>query len=128
MTNRYAIGDVAEKTGVTVHTLRYYERIGLLAPVARSAGGRRAYDDGDVGWVQMLTLLRATGMGVRDMLAFAELTRGGPTTIPDRVDVLERHRAALEALMRRHTEHHQLISAKIATYRGMLGTTPEETL
>ena len=125
MTARYAIGEVAEKTGVTVHTLRYYERIGLVAPVERSTGGRREYDDGDVAWVQMLTLLRATGMGVRDMVAFAELTRGGEHTIPDRLVVLERHREGLEALVRRHTEHLQILANKITYYRGVIDAAKE---
>ncbi|WP_258726995.1 MerR family transcriptional regulator [Cellulomonas sp. NS3] len=126
MTNRHTIGEVAEKTGVTTHTLRYYERIGLLAPVARSAGGRRAYDDGDVGWVQLLTLLRATGMGIRDMLAFAELTRAGEHTIPDRIEVLQRHRDVLDALLRRHTEHLQLIDNKLTYYRGVVDAAATE--
>jgi DNA-binding transcriptional MerR regulator len=120
MTSGWTIGEVAEKTGVSVHTLRYYERIGLVDPVGRNANGRRSYDDGDVNWVHMLTLLRATGMGIRDMQAFADLTRAGDHTVPARIEVLERHRAAMEQLMTRYAEHLQRINNKITTYRGML--------
>ncbi|MCU1677753.1 MAG: transcriptional regulator, MerR family [Frankiales bacterium] len=128
MTNGYAIGEVAEKTGVSVHTLRYYERIGLVSPVGREANGRRAYDDGDVNWVHMLTLLRATGMGIRDMQAFAELTRAGDHTVPARIAVLERHRAAMEHLMSLYAQHLDRINRKIAIYRSSLDatTTKEE--
>lgn len=123
MTSGWTIGEVAEKTGVSVHTLRYYERIGLVAPVGRGANGRRAYDEGDVTWVHMLTLLRATGMGIRDMLAFAELTRAGKHTVPERVEVLERHRRAMQELMCRYTEHLQRLDQKIAGYRSSLEQT-----
>lgn len=116
----YTIGEVAEQTGVTAHTLRYYERIGLLTSVGRTTGGQRAFADDDVGWVHMLTLLRATGMGIRDMLAFAELTRGGDGTVPDRVVVLERHRAALVELLERHNRHLTLIDSKLGYYRSVL--------
>ena len=123
MTNGYAIGEVAEKTGVSVHTLRYYERIGLVDPVGREANGRRAYDDSDVNWVHMLTLLRATGMGIRDMQAFVDLTRAGEHTVPARIAVLERHRAAMEHLMARYAEHLERINTKISLYRASLDTT-----
>ena len=123
MTNRYSISDVAGKTGVSVHTLRYYERIGLVDPIGRAANGRRAYDEGDVNWVHMLTLLRATGMGIKDMQAFAELTRAGDHTVSARVVVLERHRAAMEHLMTRYAEHLQRINAKIEIYRATLDET-----
>jgi len=118
MTNGYSIGDVADATGVSVHTLRYYERIGLVDPIGRSANGRRAYDD--VNWVHMLTLLRATGMGIKDMLAFADLTRAGDHTVPARIAVLERHKRAMEHLMARYAEHLQRIDTTIAIYRSSL--------
>jgi len=76
--------------------------------------------------VQLLTLLRATGMGIRDMLAFAELTRAGEHTIPDRIEVLQRHRDVLDALLRRHTEHLQLIDNKLTYYRGVVDATATE--
>lgn len=66
----YSIAEVADRTGLTAHTLRYYERDDLLLrPVARDSGGRRVYDDEDLGWIRMLTCLRATGMPIREITA-----------------------------------------------------------
>ena len=69
--------ETAEKCGLSQHTLRWYERIGLLDPVARTADGRRRYSDADLDWILLLSRLRATGMPVRDMLRYAELVRSG---------------------------------------------------
>ena len=79
----YTIEEAAQRTGVSTHTLRYYERIGLLAPVGRASSGHRRYSDDDLGAVGFLTLLRQTGMPIRDMQRFVELTRAGDDTIPD---------------------------------------------
>jgi DNA-binding transcriptional MerR regulator len=118
------IEEAAERTGVSAHTLRYYERIGLLAPVPRGPGGHRRYTDADLGAVVFLTLLRQTGMPIRDMQRFVELTRAGDQTIPDRVTVLTDHRAQLTshiALLRRHLA---ALDHKIGIYEAMLATTP----
>ena len=69
--------ETAEKCGLSQHTLRWYERIGLLDRVARTADGRRRYSDGDLDWILLLSRLRGTGMPVRDMLRYAELVRSG---------------------------------------------------
>jgi DNA-binding transcriptional MerR regulator len=86
------IREVAARSGLSAHTLRYYERIGLLDPVARGAGGRRSYDDADLEWLDFLQHLRATGMSIRDMLRFGELRREGDSTAAARRTLLEEHR------------------------------------
>ena len=63
----WTIGEAAEKCGLSQHTLRWYERIGLLAPIARGSDGRRRFSDADLDWLSLLTKLRATGMPVRNM-------------------------------------------------------------
>lgn len=116
----HTIEEAAERTGVSAHTLRYYERIGLLAPVPRGSGGHRRYTDADIGAVVFLTLLRQTGMPIRDMQRFVELTRAGDQTIPDRVAVLTDHRTELVAhiaLLRRHLA---ALDHKIGIYTEML--------
>ena len=60
----YSPGEVADKTGFSIDTLRYYEREGILSPVARTAGGRRAYSDDDLGRLGFLRCLRDTGMPI----------------------------------------------------------------
>jgi DNA-binding transcriptional MerR regulator len=117
----YTIEEAAELTGVSRHTLRYYERIGLLAPVGRASSGHRRYDDGDLGSILFLTLLRQTGMPIRDMQRFVELTRTGDHTIPQRVEVLETHRDALCERLTMLNDHLKAIQNKIGFYRDLLG-------
>lgn len=115
-----SIEEASARTGVSAHTLRYYERIGLLAEVPRGPGGHRRYTDADIGAVVFLTLLRQTGMSIRDMQRFVDLTRQGDGTIPQRVEVLAEHRERLVeqlALLNRHLE---ALDHKIGIYRAML--------
>ena len=117
----YTIEEAAQRTGVTTHTLRYYERIGLLAPVGRASSGHRRYSDDDLGAIGFLTLLRQTGMPIRDMQRFVELTRAGDGTIPQRVVVLEAHRDALAEQLALLNRHFAAIEIKIGIYRALLG-------
>lgn len=87
-----SIAEVALSTGLNAHTLRYYERIGLVDPVARGTGNQRRYDAADLAWLAFLQRLRATGMPVRDMQRFAELRRAGERTVTARRVLLQEHR------------------------------------
>jgi DNA-binding transcriptional MerR regulator len=87
--------EAAEQTGLSLDTLRYYEREGLIAPVDRTAGGRRRYSEGDVAWIGLLTCLRDAGLGIADLRSFTDLLRSGTTPAEDRVDFLRRRRAEL---------------------------------
>ncbi|GAA1972162.1 MerR family transcriptional regulator [Kitasatospora viridis] len=92
-TLRHSISEVAELTGLTAHTLRWYERIGLLDPVNRTHGGRRLYSDGDLSRLDFLGRLRLTGMSVADMLRYIELVRQGTGTLDERRELLIAHRS-----------------------------------
>ncbi|MFE2108465.1 MerR family transcriptional regulator, partial [Kitasatospora sp. NPDC059463] len=83
-TSRHTIGEVSAASGLTAHTLRWYERIGLLDPVDRSASGQRRYSDADLHRLAFLGRLRLTGMPVADMLRYVELAREGERTSADR--------------------------------------------
>lgn len=85
------IGEAARQAGVSAHTLRYYERLGLISPVARGRRGERRYGASDLEWVAFLKRLRATGMPVREMARFAELRRGGDATLAERARLLDQH-------------------------------------
>src|SRR4051794_12795967 len=85
----FTIAEVAALSGLSAHTLRYYERIGLLDPVARVHGGQRRYDAEDLAWLAFLQRLRATGMPIRDMRRYAELRRQGDGTVAARRALLE---------------------------------------
>jgi DNA-binding transcriptional MerR regulator len=115
-----SIREAADVTGVSAHTLRYYERIGLLALVDRDPGGRRRYTETDLGSIRFLTMLRATGMPIREMIEFVELTRAGDHTIPWRIEVLNKHRDALRSRMADDEAHLEALDRKISIYEGML--------
>lgn len=115
-----SIEAAAEVTGVSRHTLRYYERIGLLAPVGRATSGHRRYTEDDLGWVRFLTLLRRTGMSIRDTQRFVELTRAGDHTIRSRVEVLTEHRDQLVTRLAELGHYLDAIEMKIDIYSGIL--------
>ncbi|WP_374106056.1 MerR family transcriptional regulator [Kitasatospora sp. RG8] len=91
-TPRHSISEVAAASGLSAHTLRWYERIGLLDPVDRSASGQRRYCDADLHRLAFLGRLRLTSMTVADMLRYVELARQGERTSEDRRDLLVAHR------------------------------------
>ena len=113
-----SISDAAELTGLSAHTLRYYERAGLmLDPVERAPSTHRRYTDAEIRWVTLLAKLRATGMPIRRIREYAELVREGEGTEAERLTLLEAHRdAVLEQLdgIRRNLE---AIEYKIEIYR-----------
>ena len=92
-----SISDVAERTGLTTHTLRYYEREGLmLSPVGRASSTHRRYTEADVTWVTFLTKLRSTAMPIATMREYVVLARQGDGTQADRLELLLLHRMAVE--------------------------------
>lgn len=122
----YTIDEVAERTGLSKHTLRYYEREGLLPPVAKTSSGHRRYTDDDIGWVKFLQLLRATGMPIREAKEFVTLTWAGDHTIPQRVEVLTAYREALIERMARDVEQLDALNRKIEFYEGVLAVRDAE--
>lgn len=91
------IGELARRSGLSAHTIRYYERIGLLPRADRDAGGRRDYDAVILKWIEFLARLKTTGMPIRDMLRYAKLRELGDQTGPERRALLEEHRACVRA-------------------------------
>lgn len=125
MTNEnLTIQQVAEATGLSEHTLRYYERIGLIHPINRADNGHRRYLPTDVGWIDFLNKLRATGMSIQQMQMYAELQRQGDCTLPQRVAMLKAHREQVEQRMDELCEHLTLISHKIEFYSEIVRTMP----
>ncbi len=114
--DRLTIQEVAQATGLSAHTLRYYERIGLIHPIDRGQNTHRRYTSDDVGWIDFLTKLRATGMSIKDMQRYAELQRRGEETLPERVEMLKSLRDKVEAHMDELNEHLKLIYYKIDLY------------
>ncbi|MBB5933164.1 MerR family transcriptional regulator [Streptomyces zagrosensis] len=90
--DQYTISEVVTTTGLSAHTLRWYERIGLMPHVDRSHTGQRRYSNRDLDWLDLVGKLRLTGMPVADMVRYAELVRAGEHTFPEREELLTAHR------------------------------------
>lgn len=88
----YSIQDVSKKTGLSTHTLRYYEKEGLLSHVERSPGGFRQYTDEDMEALGLICCLKNTGMSLQEITRFVRLTHDGDQTLKERVELLRRHR------------------------------------
>ncbi|MCY0925769.1 MerR family transcriptional regulator [Streptomyces sp. H27-H1] len=113
---RYTISEVEARTGLTQHTLRWYERIGLMPHVDRSHSGQRRFTDKDLDWLAFVGKLRTTGMSVADMVRYAELVREGPQTAGDRRELLERTRDEVRTRIAELTDALAVLDYKIDTY------------
>jgi DNA-binding transcriptional MerR regulator len=107
--------EAAAATGLTLDTLRYYEREGLIGPIERNAGGRRRYDEDDLSWIGIVTCLREAGLGIADLRRFTELLR---TEKPghDRVTFLRARREDLLERLRQTQAALTVLDGKIAHY------------
>lgn len=104
-----------------MHTLRYYERAGLVVTaVDRTAGGRRRYHQIDLDWIVVCTRLRATGMPIRTIRRYAQLVSVGRGNEQERLALLEAHRAEVSAKLAEIRDNLKLIDHKIDVYRGRL--------
>ncbi|HEU5470410.1 MAG TPA: MerR family transcriptional regulator [Actinophytocola sp.] len=112
----YAIAEAAHRSGLSIDTLRYYERIELIDPPARDSGGRRAYSDDDLGWLGFLTKLRTTGMPIRLMREYAKLRHQGPRSTGRRKKILIEHRADVLARIADLQACLEVLNYKIAHY------------
>ncbi|MFD9724412.1 MerR family transcriptional regulator [Streptomyces sp. NPDC059072] len=115
---RYTISEVEARTGLTQHTLRWYERIGLMPHVDRSHSGQRRFSDQDLNWLAFVGKLRATGMSVADMVRYAELVREGDHTFDERRALLERTRSEVRARLTELTDALAVLDYKIGIYSG----------
>jgi DNA-binding transcriptional MerR regulator len=116
-----SIAEAAARTGLTAHTLRYYERDGLmLTSVDRAVSGHRRYSDRDLTWIEMISRLRSTGMPIRDVRRYAALVRAGAGNEAERLELLKAHRELVEAQLAQVTAHLRAIDHKIGIYEGAL--------
>ncbi|MEM1309057.1 MAG: MerR family transcriptional regulator [Cyanobacteria bacterium P01_H01_bin.153] len=116
MDSELSIQQVAAVTQLSAHTLRYYERIGLIAPIGRAASGHRRYSNQDIAWINFLTRLRATGMPIREMQQFAELRRQGDRSLTQRRQLLEIHQQHVYQQLDELTRNLKVIQQKIRHY------------
>jgi DNA-binding transcriptional MerR regulator len=117
MAENLTISKMAQRCGLSPHTLRYYERIGLIESVARGSDGHRRYSTADIDWIAFVNRLRATGMSIRDMLKFAELRRLGDSSFALRRALLEAHTAKVGAALLELETSLAVLHDKIEYYR-----------
>ncbi len=118
MTTSLTIAQASEATGLSVHTLRYYERIGLLDPVERRDNRHRRYTQEDLNWIAFLKKLKATGLPVRAMLRYAELRRIGNTveSVSQRRAMLQAHTLCVQDTLAELQENLAVLQHKLALY------------
>ena len=109
----YSIQDVSKKTGLTAHTLRYYEKEGLISGVERSQGGFRQYTDEDLERLGLIRCLKNTGMSIKEIFRFVELTREGEQTLEERVALLRAHRDRVLERMAEMQQHLDKVNWKL---------------
>lgn len=110
------IGELAQRSGLSAHTLRYYERIGLLPRVHRNSSRQRDYDLTILTWIEFLRRLKTTGMPLREMLRYARLREMGPKTKSERRRLLETHREQVRSNLAELQSCLASLDFKIATY------------
>lgn len=118
----YSIGEFSKLTGLGIHTLRYYEQEGLIAP-KRNSGNRRCYSDNDLAWTYFIKRLKDTGMPIKEIRHYAELRADGDPTLSERMEMLLQHRQALNEQIARLQEHKIKLDEKIDFYRNEMERT-----
>ncbi|MFD0697873.1 MerR family transcriptional regulator [Paenibacillus sp. GCM10027628] len=116
MEKRWTIQEIAAETGLSTHTLRYYEKFGLLMGVDRDENGYRQYAETDRQWIEFLIRLRETGMSMRDMKQFSDLRNQGDPTVRARRELLQAHRQKVTEQIAELMENLAVIDDKIEYY------------
>ena len=112
----YSIGQAAQMTGLTAHTLRYYEKEGLLPFVKKSGSGLRVFSDNDIGWLQMIECLKGVGMPLKGIKQYIDWFIEGDSTLEKRLQMFKEQKANLEAQMAQLQKHMNKINYKINLY------------
>ncbi|QNE20450.1 MerR family transcriptional regulator [Kribbella qitaiheensis] len=129
MTADLSIGQVAERTGLSVHALRFYEREGILAePVRREANGRRVYSEDDVDWLDMCVKFRSSGMPLETIRRYTELIRQGSGNEQERLELLRSHQQHVAEQIEELTECLRVITYKVDIYTDHLNQGTADTL
>ena len=115
-----SVKTAALKTGLSEHTLRYYERIGLLDPIKRSKSGHRNYSPEDIGWVEFLKCLRATGMPIEMMKLYMDFQRSGDNSFENRLGILKNHKIAVLKKIKELKKFLETIDYKIGFYGNLM--------
>lgn len=111
----YSISEVAQKMGVSVHTLRYYDKEGLL-PFVERLNGRRVFKDSDFSWLQIISCLKNTGMPLKEIRRFMELCQLGDASLLQRQEIILEQKRSIEEQIRFLQENLEVIEYKARYY------------
>ena len=114
------IQEAAERTGLTVHTLRYYERADLIPTVGRAPSGHRRYSDEDLEWIEFVKCLRSTGMPISEVQRYVRLEQRDDDGASERMEIMEAHRDRLRARIEEFTGFLERVEGKVERYRERL--------
>ncbi len=120
--DRFQIGELAARTGRSVHAIRWYESQGLIPGVLRDDGGRRVYSELHLSWLDLMERLRRTGMSIADMREYTALVKQGSATLKQRQQLLLAHREKVEATIAEWTQAMNLLDGKIDFYTAWVST------
>lgn len=120
MKRGFGIGEVAKMTGLSVHTLRYYEKEGLLCFVRKNSAGFRVYTEDDLGWIGMIECLKSTGMTLKGIKQYIDWFKEGDGTLDKRFEMFKRQRKSLEKAQEKLRENMEKIDYKIRLYEEAL--------
>jgi DNA-binding transcriptional MerR regulator len=122
LSSSFLIGELAARTGRSIHAIRWYEAQGLIPGVARDAGGRRVYNELHLNWLALMDRLRRTGMSISQMRQYTALVKQGHRTLRQRQRLLAQHRARVTQTIAEWTQALELIDSKIDFYGQWLAT------
>ncbi|GHV61974.1 putative HTH-type transcriptional regulator [Spirochaetia bacterium] len=114
----FTIKQVSEKTSLPPHVLRYYENEGLLPGVARSRNGIRRYSENDLEWLSLICCLKNTGMSIKQIKNFVELSMDGDSTLKERCELLKEHKKIVEEQIQEMQKHLLKVTKKIEHFTG----------
>ncbi len=117
---RYTIREVSEKTNISAYVLRFYEKEGLLPHIHRSEGGIRYYTDEDMDLLGLISCLKKTGMQLREIKTFVELSEQGPETLRERCNILRQQQDNVRKQMAELQKSYEKVSLKLAYFSRLL--------
>jgi DNA-binding transcriptional MerR regulator len=117
MEKRMTIGDISKKSGLSLHTLRYYEKIGLIKPVERNGSGHRNYTDSDLDLIDFIQKLKLTGMPIKDIIWYISLLDSTENSYGKRLEILKKHQERIEKRIKTAQEFLKIIRYKIDWYK-----------
>lgn len=114
------IGEISRKTGLSIHTIRYYEKIGIIPKNGKDKSGHRTYSDDDLKWIRFIICLKAIEMPLEEILRFISLRNTGDRTIPERIRIMKQQKEKLKVKVEELNKHIEHIEYKIRHFNKIL--------